>query len=56
MKESAMYKILQEMVVTSNILTAEAKLEMLRLLFEQEDLALYQEGLEQQKGAGDGTI
>ena len=49
MKDSKAYKILQELVVnTSDICTAD-KTAILRLLFEQEDLALYIEEHEKQE-------
>ena len=56
MKDSQIYKILQEMVIASNTLTTEAKIAMMRLLFEQEDLALYAENCEERKADADGTV
>lgn len=55
MKDSQIYKRLQKMVVVSEFLTAEEKIAMMRLLFEQEDLALHIEAMEG-KAAEDGTV
>ena len=49
MRESDAYKILQEIVVNTPVLRAEDKINIMRLLFEQEDLALYREEHEKQE-------
>ena len=46
MKDSEIYRILQELVVNTPGVETSDKLTMLRLLFEQEDLALYSESCE----------
>ena len=56
MKDSYIYKILQELVVENDYLTTEDKLEVLRLLFKQEDLALYTENCEEPVVDADGTV
>lgn len=55
MKDSEIYKRLQELVVINEFLETEEKLEILRLLFEQEELARYSESREE-KGEDDGKI
>lgn len=55
MKDSKAYQVLQALVVESNKLTVAEKLSILRLLFEQEDLAEYKESKEQ-KGEEDAEI
>jgi hypothetical protein len=55
MKDSKAYQVLQALVVESNKLTVAEKLSLLRLLFEQEDLAEYKESKEQ-KGEEDAEI
>ena len=49
MKDSEIYKKLQELVIVSGFLNNEEKIAILRVLFEQEDLALYTEECEQKK-------
>ena len=56
MKDSQIYKKLQKMVVISEFLSAEEKIAMMRLLFEQEDLALYAERCENREADADGTV
>lgn len=46
-KESEIYKRLQVLVVNTPVFETEDKLQILRLLFEQEDLALYSESREE---------
>lgn len=46
MKKSAIYHILQQIVVMDSNLNEETKLEMLRELFAQEDLAKFSEDQE----------
>ena len=41
LKKSEAYYLAQVAVVSSSVISPESKLEMLRLLMEQEDLALY---------------
>lgn len=55
MKDSTIYRILQELVLNTPGIEASDKLEILRLLFEQEDLARYSESREE-KGEDDGKI
>jgi hypothetical protein len=43
MKKSEMYKTVQEVVLASSDLTNESKLEILRLLMNDEDVAKYSE-------------
>ena len=50
MKDSEIYKNLQRLVVESADISTDDKLEVLKLLFEREDLALYMEGKEGQDG------
>lgn len=49
MKDSEIYRILQELVVNTPGIETSDKCKMLRLLFEQEDLALYTESKEEQE-------
>lgn len=56
MKDSKAYQVLQKLVLESNKLMPEEKISLLRLLFEQEDLAVYTESKEEQKGEDDAEI
>jgi hypothetical protein len=49
MKKSEMYHAMQRMLLAERELTFEAKLEILRELFAQEDLAKYREEQEEQE-------
>lgn len=51
MPDSIAYRILQELVVASAELNIDQKLSLLRLLFEQEDLAEYKESKEGEDNA-----
>ncbi len=50
MKESEIYKRLQEIVLESLVVGEEEKLEILRHLFKQEELALFTENHAEQGG------
>lgn len=56
MKDSEIYRILQELVVNTPGIETSDKLNMLRLLFEQEELALYTESKEEQEESKDAEI
>lgn len=49
MKESDAYKILQKLLLNATGICTEDKIDIMRLLFEQEDLALYREEHENQE-------
>lgn len=49
LKKSEIYKMLQELVLDTCLLSVNEKLQMLRVLFAQEDYALYGESLEAQE-------
>jgi hypothetical protein len=55
MKDSKAYQVLQYLVLESNKLMPEEKISLLRLLFEQEDLAEYKESKEQKEEDDGGT-
>ena len=57
MKDSEAYKILQRLVILNNsIADIDKKIEILRLLIEQEDLALYIEEHEKQEGGENESV
>ena len=56
MKESAAYKILQNLLLNTTDICTEDKIDIMRLLFEQEDLALYREKHEKQEGGENESI
>lgn len=53
MKKSEFYRSAQIAVINSRNLPVETKIEVLRILFEDEDLALYQEKQEETKAGAD---
>ena len=56
MKERKAYQILQELVINAPDISIADKTDLLRLLFEREDLALYIEEHEKQEGGEDESV
>ena len=56
MKERNAYQILQQLVINAPDICIADKTDLLRLLFEQEDLALYIEEHEKQEGGENESI
>ena len=56
MKDSEAYKKLQKLVLNASGICTEDRIDIMRLLFEQEDLALYREEHENQEGGENESI
>ena len=56
MKERRAYQILQELVINASDISIADKTDLLRLLFEQEDLALYIEEHDKQEDGENESI
>ena len=56
MKKSECFRLAQESVIRSVSLSAETKIEVLRVLIQEEDMASFMEQAKEAKGASNGKL